>query len=215
MKKFVPREVHPDDVDYVLRMLSRTALTEGVRSSKQYSIKYRLLGGREISNRRIRAVLSRETETEHIFLGVINIDADIAREKEHREEIDFMRQKERNYLAAVLGSAEGYIEANLTADKVTEYSEFFASMWDMIEGVAKPQRDITYTEINNCRDCYRCVRHCPVKAIQIKDAHAEIIYDRCTFCGTCVNECPNSVKVIRNDTDKVRMAFLSKRRVIV
>ena len=72
-----------------------------------------------------------------------------------------------------------------------------------------------YTEINNCRDCYRCVRHCPVKAIQIQDAHAEIIYDRCTFCGTCVNECPNSVKVIRNDTDKVRMAFLSKRKVIV
>ena len=72
-----------------------------------------------------------------------------------------------------------------------------------------------YTEINNCRDCYRCVRHCPVKAIQIKDAHAEIVYDRCTFCGTCVNECPNSVKVIRNDTDRVRMAFLSKRKVIV
>ena len=72
-----------------------------------------------------------------------------------------------------------------------------------------------YTEVSNCRDCYRCVRHCPVKAIQIRDAHAEIIYDRCTFCGICVNECPNSVKVIRNDTDKVRMAFLSKRKVIV
>ena len=72
-----------------------------------------------------------------------------------------------------------------------------------------------YTEINNCRDCYRCVRHCPVKAIQIKDAHAEIIYDRCTFCGTCVTECPNSVKVIRNDVDRVNMAFLSKRKVIV
>ena len=72
-----------------------------------------------------------------------------------------------------------------------------------------------YTEINNCRDCYRCVRHCPVKAIQIKDAHAEIIYDRCTFCGTCVTECPNSVKVIRNDVDRVKMAFLSKRKVIV
>ena len=72
-----------------------------------------------------------------------------------------------------------------------------------------------YTEISNCRDCYRCVRHCPVKAIQIQDAHAEIIYDRCTFCGICVHECPNGVKVVRDDTDKVRMAFLSKRKVIV
>ncbi len=77
------------------------------------------------------------------------------------------------------------------------------------------ERQPIYTEINNCRDCYRCVRHCPVKAIQIKDAHAEIVYERCTFCGTCVNECPNSVKVIRNDTDRVEMAFLSKRKVIV
>ena len=72
-----------------------------------------------------------------------------------------------------------------------------------------------YTEVNNCRDCYKCVRTCPVKAIQIRDAHAEILHDRCTYCGTCVNECPNGVKVIRNDLDKVQMAFLSHRKVIV
>ncbi len=72
-----------------------------------------------------------------------------------------------------------------------------------------------YTEINNCRDCYKCVRTCPVKAIQIKDAHALILHDRCTFCGTCVNECPNGVKQIRNDVDRVEMAFMSKRKVIV
>lgn len=77
------------------------------------------------------------------------------------------------------------------------------------------KREPIYTQINNCRDCYRCVRHCPVKAIRIKDAHAVIIQERCTFCGTCVNECPNSVKTIRNDVDKVTMAFLSKRKVIV
>ena len=71
-----------------------------------------------------------------------------------------------------------------------------------------------YTEIANCRDCYKCVRNCPVKAIQIKDAHALILHDRCTFCGTCVNVCPNGVKQIRDDVDEVRMAFLSKRKVI-
>ena len=82
-------------------------------------------------------------ETEHILVGIINIDADITREREHREEIESMRQKERNYLDAVLGSAEGYIEANLTTDTVTEYSEFFVSMWDMIEDGAKTQGEIT------------------------------------------------------------------------
>jgi len=58
------------------------------------------------------------------------------------------------------------------------------------------------------------VRNCPVKAIQIKDAHAEIIHERCTFCGICVNACPNGVKQIRNDVDKVIMALMSKRKVI-
>ncbi len=77
------------------------------------------------------------------------------------------------------------------------------------------ERQPIYTEVSNCRDCYKCVRTCPVKAIQIKDAHAEIIHDRCIFCGICVNECPNGVKQIRNDVDRVEMAFLSKRRVIV
>lgn len=76
-------------------------------------------------------------------------------------------------------------------------------------------RQPIYTEINNCRDCYKCVRTCPVKAIQIKDAHALILHDRCTFCGICVNECPNGVKQIRNDVDRVQMAFMSKRKVIV
>ena len=77
------------------------------------------------------------------------------------------------------------------------------------------ERQAIYTELSNCRDCYRCVRNCPVKAIQIKDAHAEIIYDRCTFCGICVNECPNDVKQIRNDVDLARMALMSNRKVIV
>lgn len=77
------------------------------------------------------------------------------------------------------------------------------------------ERQPIYTELSNCRDCYKCVRNCPVKAIQIKDAHAEIVYERCTSCGICVNECPNGVKKIRNDVDMARMALMSDRKVIV
>ena len=47
-----------------------------------------------------------------------------------------------------------------------------------------------YTEVTSCRDCYKCVRSCPVKAIQIKDGHAMIIKDRCIYCGKCVHVCP-------------------------
>lgn len=83
------------------------------------------------------------------------------------------------------------------------------------ESMSISNRHPIYTEINNCRDCYKCVRHCPVKAIQIKDAHALILHERCIFCGTCVNECPNGVKQIRNDLDRVQMALMSKRKIIV
>ena len=72
-----------------------------------------------------------------------------------------------------------------------------------------------YTEVSNCRDCYRCVRICPVKAIRIRNSHAEIIEDRCTYCGICVDGCPNGVKKIRSDVDLVRMELVAGRRCIV
>ena len=71
-----------------------------------------------------------------------------------------------------------------------------------------------YTEVTSCRDCYKCVRSCPVKAIQIKDGHAMIIKDRCLYCGRCVHVCPNSAKKVRNDVDRVKLALQSGRRVI-
>lgn len=71
-----------------------------------------------------------------------------------------------------------------------------------------------YTQVNNCRDCYRCVRRCPVKAIKVMNSHPVIVEELCTYCGTCVKACPNGVKTIRNDVDRVKMAFLSKKRVI-
>jgi len=56
----------------------------------------------------------------------------------------------------------------------------------------------------NCKNCYKCVRYCPVKAIKIKDGQAEVIEERCISCGICVNICPQKAKVIRSDIDKVK-----------
>ncbi|MDD4169370.1 MAG: [Fe-Fe] hydrogenase large subunit C-terminal domain-containing protein [Desulfotomaculaceae bacterium] len=52
-----------------------------------------------------------------------------------------------------------------------------------------------------CRNCYRCVRVCPVKAIGVSDDQAYVNADRCILCGTCVRECPQHAKVYRNDID--------------
>ena len=70
-----------------------------------------------------------------------------------------------------------------------------------------------YTETTSCRDCYKCVRSCPVKAIQIKDGNAMIIKDRCIYCGKCVHVCPNSAKKVRNDVSRARLAIASGRKV--
>lgn len=71
-----------------------------------------------------------------------------------------------------------------------------------------------YTETTNCRDCYKCVRQCPVKAIQIRDGNAFILKDRCIYCGKCVSVCPNNAKIIRDDVDRVKLAIASGRKAI-
>lgn len=70
-----------------------------------------------------------------------------------------------------------------------------------------------YTELTECRDCYKCVRGCPVKAIQVKDGSAIVIKDRCIYCGHCVDICPSHAKKIRNDIARVRQFMTGGRKV--
>lgn len=71
-----------------------------------------------------------------------------------------------------------------------------------------------YTIKNNCQDCYKCVRQCPVKSIQIVDHSASIMYDTCTYCGRCVLICPSGAKHIREDYSRVQQWLDSGQRVI-
>lgn len=66
----------------------------------------------------------------------------------------------------------------------------------------------------NCRNCYKCLRSCPVKAIQIKDEQANIIEDRCIACGHCLTSCPQDARNIRSDIAEVREAINAGRTVI-
>lgn len=67
-----------------------------------------------------------------------------------------------------------------------------------------------YTNEANCRDCYKCVRVCPVKAIKVKNSIATIATERCTYCGECVRVCPARAKVIRNDVPYVQNLIKNK-----
>ena len=66
---------------------------------------------------------------------------------------------------------------------------------------------------SNCRNCYKCIRHCPVKSIRFENNQAHIVRDECILCGECFVVCPQNAKEIRNDVDKVKAVIKSGRPV--
>ena len=72
-----------------------------------------------------------------------------------------------------------------------------------------------YTIKNNCQDCYKCVRRCPVKAIKMEDGSAMIVPDLCIACGTCYRVCPAKAKQARNDLTRAKHLVQSGKDVYV
>lgn len=58
---------------------------------------------------------------------------------------------------------------------------------------------VVFTNRARCRDCYRCIRVCPVEAIGIRDGQAYVDERRCISCGTCIRECPQEAKSYRKE----------------
>lgn len=118
----ITRTITLEDQPYVLRMLSREELITGVYNAKYYSFVYRIQRGDQQIYHQLKATRQMVNKKMHILMGIRNIDSLIRQEIAHKEEIDSMRQKESNYLKAVLATAAAYIEINLTTDEVTEKS---------------------------------------------------------------------------------------------
>lgn len=62
-----------------------------------------------------------------------------------------------------------------------------------------------------CRQCYSCVRHCPVKAIMVREQQATVLEERCISCGHCVTLCSQKAKRVASDLKAVR-EMLAKGR---
>jgi iron only hydrogenase large subunit-like protein len=71
-----------------------------------------------------------------------------------------------------------------------------------------------YTEKNDCKDCYKCVRWCPVKSIKVEEDSASIINESCIHCGRCTLICPAQAKKVRNDLDKAQFIVGNHKNVI-
>ena len=68
---------------------------------------------------------------------------------------------------------------------------------------------------SNCKNCYKCIRHCPVKSIRFSGNQAHIIGNECILCGHCFVVCPQNAKEIVNDTEKVKVLLQSGSPVYV
>ena len=68
---------------------------------------------------------------------------------------------------------------------------------------------------SNCKNCYKCIRHCPVKAIRFSGNQAHIIDNECILCGHCFVVCPQNAKEIVDGTEKTRVLLQSGAPVVV
>ncbi len=68
---------------------------------------------------------------------------------------------------------------------------------------------------SNCKNCYKCIRHCPVKAIRFSGNQAHIIGNECILCGHCFVVCPQNAKEIVDGTEKARVLLQSANPVVV
>ncbi|HPE94941.1 MAG TPA: [Fe-Fe] hydrogenase large subunit C-terminal domain-containing protein [Bacillota bacterium] len=75
-------------------------------------------------------------------------------------------------------------------------------------------REYLTFEKSNCKNCYKCIRHCPVKSIRFTGSQANIIADECILCGTCYVVCPQNAKKIFDETEIAGVLLQSTTPVI-
>lgn len=67
----------------------------------------------------------------------------------------------------------------------------------------------------NCKDCYKCIRNCPVKSISYHDEQVNILESECIYCGNCLLVCPQNAKYFYSDLPKVQQAIKAGEKLYV
>ena len=70
-------------------------------------------------------------------------------------------------------------------------------------------KEILRLKKSNCKNCYKCIRHCPVKAIRFSAGQAHVVGDECVLCGQCFAICPQNAKQISCDLEKVKVLLMT------
>ena len=67
---------------------------------------------------------------------------------------------------------------------------------------------------SNCKNCYKCIRNCPVKSIRFFFFFSYIIGNECILCGHCFVVCPQDAKQIVDETEKVKVLMQTQAPVV-
>lgn len=67
---------------------------------------------------------------------------------------------------------------------------------------------------SNCKNCYKCIRHCPVKSIRFSGNQAHVESEACVLCGQCFVHCPQDAKEIIDGLETTRVLIQSGAPVI-
>ena len=136
----IPKTIYHEDREYVLHMLQKNNMLKVLKKEKYYTVVYRLmLDGKPVYHK-IRATMETLNGRPHILLGVRNVEETVREEKKHEATVASLHQKEKNHLEAILASAWGYLEANLTKDILLECSPDFMERCRLSFARKKPTR---------------------------------------------------------------------------
>ena len=68
---------------------------------------------------------------------------------------------------------------------------------------------------SNCKNCYKCIRHCPVKSIRFSGNQAHIVGSECILCGQCFVICPQGAKQVADGLEQVQVLLQGDAPVYV
>ncbi len=67
---------------------------------------------------------------------------------------------------------------------------------------------------SNCKNCYKCIRCCPVKSIRFSGGQAIIVGNECILCGQCFVNCPQDAKEITSSVEATKVLLMAGEPVI-